>query len=70
MLQFYDLFLKMGLVLEQNATSMTGTSSQKNNDQVIGWLHLFSLEVDKKRRRFPTSTGPLNFINMLLKPGL
>ena len=36
MLQFYDLFLKMGLGLDQNATSMTGTSSQKNNDQVIG----------------------------------
>ena len=28
MLQFYDL-VKMGLGLDQNATSMTGTSSQK-----------------------------------------
>ena len=60
MLQFYDL-VKMGLGLDQNATSMTGTSSQKNNDQVIGSLHLFSLEVDKEKKKVPNIYGTPKF---------
>ena len=72
--QYYALMKELGLDHNNTATNKTYIPAHKTNNQVIS-CHTaflrskFNLVVDEENKKL-CNTGPLNFINICLKPDL
>ena len=72
--QYYALMKELGLDHNNTATNKTYIPAHKTNNQVISChtaflRNKFNLVVDEENKKL-CNTGPLNFINICLKPDL
>ena len=72
--RYYALMKELGLDQNNTATNQTCIPAHKTNNQVISChtaflRNKFNLVVDEEHKKL-CNTGPLNFINICLKPDL